>query len=198
MQYQEVAGDSRFGVPLQEWGIPSTQWKARVHFEGNLAYSKHGHDIFTTSLLPCQVVNTGAQFDTLEFQVLEHVNIFQPPGVTFGGHVDGLRISTEGAGFANSTEHLLVIPGENFEHGISVVDDLNQPITSTLTGTFPLNKSNIELDDTNFLTNQIIQLKGTPHEEDTLVVQAVNTRKIFLTLGVELLERPPGFKLYEV
>ena len=194
MQYTEA--ERRIGITATQWGIHSILWKARVHFEGNEAGSQQGNDIFTSSLLPCQVVRNASGF-----QVLDLTDIFHPPGVTFGGQPPkGLRISTDGAGFVNSTGRLAAIPGENFQHGVRVVDDLDQVITSTLVADFPPfdNKtSSIELDFTTFLTNQAIQFRGKPHEEDNLVVQVVNARRIFLSVDVEMLDCPPGYILQE-
>ena len=186
LQYIEEVQASR--IPTTQIGIPSDQWKARVLFDGNRAGSGQGHDIFTTSLLPCQVVRNNS-----EFKVLQLTGIFKEPAVTFPGEIDGWRISTDGADFSGNTGHLEVVPGEQLSHGVCVLDDLDQPIVSMLSATFPTNRSSIELDDSTFLTDQAIHVRGRPHEEDTLVLQAVNARKISLAVDVEMLECPPGF-----
>ena len=193
MQYTEVARAP--GIPSTQVSIPSSKWKARVYFEGNRAGSRQGHDVFTTSLLPCQVVGG---VDT-ENEVVELNMILREPGVTFAGQTDGWRVATAGASFStNSTQPLAVIPGEQSPHGVTVLDDLEQAVTSLLAASFARsNQSNIVLSDSIFLTNQAIEFKGRPHEQDTLIVQTVDTRRIILTLDVEMLECPPGFILIE-
>lgn len=189
LQYSENSQSNRI--------LPSTKWKARLLFKGNFAHSRHGNDIFTTSLLPCQVVNQG---DTNNmFEVLEIDKIFQPPGVTFQDSADGISISTEGAQFSTNYGHLRIIPGEEYHHQISVIDDLEQTTETALIPSFLSRTDDILLEDSSTcLTNQVIQLGGEPGSTDTLLLQAKNSRKIFLTLSVELLECPPGFILKEL
>jgi predicted outer membrane repeat protein len=175
--------------------IASIDWEANVHFEGNTAHSQHGNDIFATSLLPCQVVNVGGM--ERNYSVLDTNRIFQPPGVTFAAsHVVGLSIATDGARFSEPSHELRVIPGEQYEHGVEVIDDLEHVIETTLIASFPSRRSSITLDASSYcLTNQIIQLNGQPHESDTLLLQVTSPRRIFSALQVMLLDCPPGFAL---
>ena len=171
--------------------IPSTRWKGRVYFQGNYARSNHGHDIFASSLHPCQIVNDG---QGNEFEVLDIVDIFQPPGVNFMEGAGNRRLSTNGAGFTDNTGQLQIIPGEQFHLGLHVVDDLDQVITGMLAASF--SEQRIKLDSSSTcLTNQIIQLKGTPLQEDILMLQELSARGVSLSVGVQLLECPAGYKL---
>lgn len=180
--------------------IPSKSWRARLLFEGNVALSGYGNDIFITSLLPCQVVNIIGSESNRSFELLDLADIFQPPGTIFQGDVPGFSVSTDGARFSNNSSDLprRIIPGEQYKHNMSTIDDLNHQIENMLIASFPSGKDNIMLDDNSYcLTDQNIQLTGQPHQTDTLLLQVTNARKIFATLEVELLDCPPGFTLRE-
>ena len=186
----------RYSDSRRLFSLPSTEWRARVYFEGNTAHSHHGNDIFVTSLLPCQVVNMGGS--SSNFEVVDSASIFLPPGMVFAGGVSGLSISTDGARFSESSEKLRIVPGEQFQHGVYIIDDLDHQIDTMLIASFPTRSSTITLDDSSYcLTNQIIQLSGRPHETDTLLLQAINSRRISLTLEVTLVDCPPGFALID-
>lgn len=180
--------------------IPSRLWRARLLFEGNVALSGYGNDIFITSLLPCQVVNIISSVSNSSMELLDLTDIFQPPGMIFQGNVPGFSVSTDGARFSNNSGDLLrrIIPGEQYKHNMSTIDDLNHEIENMLIASFPSGKDSIMLDDNSYcLTDQNIQLKGQPHQTDTLLLQVTNARKIFATLEVELLDCPPGFSLQD-
>ena len=178
-----------------DFAIPSQFWKARVLFEGNVALSGYGNDIFVTSLLPCQVVSINNSIELLDL-----TDVFQPPGMIFRHGNAGFSISTDGARFSSNSGDFLrrIIPGEQYRHNMFTIDDLNHEIENMLIASFPSGKDNIILDDNSYcLTDQNIQLKGQPHQTDTLLLQVTNSRKIFATLEVELLDCPPGFTLQE-
>ena len=178
------------------YNLPSTQWKARVYFTGNFAQSGHGNDIYSTSLLPCQVVASRILNDGLDYSLLKLKDIFQPPGVIFEGESVGFKISTDGAQFSNSTALVKIIPGEEYKLDLQVFDDLDQNIQSTLVASIPSNDDKIMVENTSScLTNQIITLHGTPGKNSTLLLQATSSRRISTSLEVALENCPPGFAL---
>ncbi len=176
-------------------GIPSSEWKARITFSGNTARSTIGNDIFTSSLLPCQTIRRNGA-SSHDYELLELREIFQPPGAVFLGNGTGYSIATDSAYFTNTSGYRSVVPGERFIHGVHVVDDLNQTINSMFTASFPSQDTQIEVSNSSScLTNQVIQLIGRPHESDSLLLQVIGSHTIFTSLGVELLDCPPGFNL---
>ena len=56
------------------------------------------------------------------------------------------------------------------------------------------NSGGIELESTSAYIGEKIQLRGNPHQNATLYLQAVSPRQSYIQLNATLIECPPGFK----
>ena len=170
---------------------------ATINFIGNKAKdSTAGHAIYATSIHPCQVINAGTE----KQPTLKLVNVSKLltiEGITFDETPES-QVATDGATLhSNKSTPLMIIPGEKYKHGVTVTDDLGHIVTDT---SFRVSlekvKGVIQLDaDSSAFVGNEIQLKGTPGSTVILHLQTISPRKTYISLEVELLECPPGFKL---
>ena len=178
--------------------VPLSEWEANITFVGNRAKSGTGHAIFVTSLYPCQVVNNGS---TDEYMINTVVNIsdaLSVRGITFDN--DPFlqpQTSTEGAVLEprNNEIPLYIIPGEQYSHGVTLSDDLHNPVDATFQASLNDNsKVNIDSAFSSCLSDQIT-LKGEPKQSAFLILQTVSPRQTYIRLEVSLAVCPPGFAL---
>ena len=88
-----------------------------------------------------------------------------------------------------------VIPGEQFAHGVSIVDDLDNQAKVVLTASVQNNNdNNVRLASafTACIGEQIV-LKGKPGEIANLVLHTASSRLSYIKLRMKLVDCPPGF-----
>ena len=175
--------------------VPASEWKANITFHGNRAMSGTGHAIFATSLYPCQVINNGSSINIV-VNITDSLSVRR---ITFDNNsLLQPQTSTEGAVLAHNNHlPLQIIPGEQYNHGVTLTDDLNNSVNATFQASINDNQ-NVKIGSafSSCLSDQII-LKGEPGQKDCLLLQTVSPRQTYVTLDVELANCPPGFVLRE-
>ena len=169
-----------------------SKWNVTFTFEGNSA-QKHGHSIFSTSLLPCKfgIVRTGQASFLSSFG-----NIFHFPN---NETAQKDQIATDGARF-ELTENLSsqFIPGEQRLLDVRLVDDLNQSVETTVAASIVRSEDQLEVDDAfSCVSGNVIRLLGDEKESGNLLLQTVTARKSSILVNVTLAQCPPGFILNE-
>ena len=86
-----------------------------------------------------------------------------------------------------------IIPGQKYDHGVRITDDLGQQVETLFIASINKNAINVHL-DSSLIVNKL-QLRGKPKEDATLYLQTVSLRKSYVRLNVTLLDCPPGFML---
>ena len=179
--------------------IPARDWTANVTFAGNIARGAgKGHAIFATSLYPCQTINIGTKKEQ-ELKTIDASMIFSKRKIVIkeNADVEGHQIATEGASFILTRGYQLkAIPGERFNHGVIILDDLNQTTTVVLTAVINnILTSNVQLDMAfSSCVGEHIILKGMPGDAAALYLHTITPRLSYTRLLVEIAECPPGFK----
>ena len=178
----------------------SNKWNANVTFLGNRAKDcTAGHAIYATTLYPCQVTRNGTvEQPTYTFIRVE--DVFLARGVTFDNDTAlQPQMATDGTLFHSTKPTLLmVIPGEMYEHGVTVLDDLHQEINSSFRATINKAANFVRLNsDFSRFVGGSIQLSGKPHKTGSLYLQTISPRQTYIQLDVHLVDCPPGFKLNE-
>ncbi len=174
---------------------PSKSWSASLIFEGNEAQQHLGHSIYATSIIPCQVVTSSNS--SSRYQLISQSDLFQPPGVIIQDWNERTHhIATEGNRFDWNGSRLQVIPGEVSDLGVQILDDFGQVVASTLTA-FVKNASINITSEFSCITEHTIKFSGKEGETGQLVLQTIGSRKASLTMDIELLQCPTGFKLNE-
>ena len=177
--------------------IPIREWNVSILFRGNRANAGTGHAIFSTSLHSCQIINIGELHDI----ILESINIsyvFTARGITIKEDptVEGHQVATDGAKLHYRKHYeVRVIPGEQFAHGVSIVDDLDNQAKVVLTASVQNNNdNNVRLASafTACIGEQIV-LKGKPGEIANLVLHTASSRLSYIKLRMKLVDCPPGF-----
>lgn len=100
-------------------------------------------------------------------------------------------MATEGALLQyNGDRPLEVISGEQFAHGVTIRDDLNNQARVVLKASIQ-NNSSVKLDAA--CVGEKITLKGKPGEYAYLYLHTTSTRLSYISLWVKLFDCPPGF-----
>ena len=102
-----------------------TEWHANVIFNGNRAQNATaGHAIYATSLNSC------TEYDTENDTVID---LFKQRGFSFDDDAEFQpQIVTDGALLSlNKSAHLMIIPGENYKHGVLTTDDLGTTVETS-------------------------------------------------------------------
>ena len=174
--------------------VPTEQWNTTLTFDNNIA-SQFGHSIYTTSILPCQVVSNGMG----RYKVIDRKDIFRDPGIVIVNDTKEKHIATEGTNFEfkHKSEKLMPIPGEEFDLGLRILDDLNQEVDATLIAYIRQKRSSSLMVETAFscITNKTVKFSGKEGEEGNMVLQTLGSRKHSVNLNVQLRHCPPGFRL---
>ena len=179
----------------------SINWKANITFIGNKAVDdRAGHAIYATSLHQCQVINNGT-LRKPKYTLLTNISeVFTIRGISFDDDLDPHRpqIATDGNVFHTSRNTLMIIPGERYHHGVTLTDDLGQPVNTSLRVAIARKQKNVELNSGYYtLTGSEIQLRGKPNNNASLFMYTVSPKQGYIKLCVDLLPCPPGFKLSE-
>ena len=108
------------------------------------------------------------------------------------------QVATEGGLLHyNGNLPLQIIPGEHYNHGVTLSDDLGNLVEATLQASIS-NTSDVALSSefSSCLSDEI-SMKGDPNQSAVLSLQTVSLRQTFIKLKVKLLSCPPGFVLKE-
>jgi hypothetical protein len=181
--------------------IPVATWTAKFNFSGNTAKAGHGggNDIFATSLYPCQTINNNTTEDP-KYESVNATEVFTRRGITFKDDLssDQAPVATEGAVLHYSSVGdfpMEVIPGETFEHGVYITDDLNHTAKVVLIASVPDNDS-VAIDPIfSCCAGKHLALKGEKNVNTTLTLRTATSRMTYIELKVDLIDCPPGFKL---
>ena len=175
-------------------------WNSVIIFKGNKASGEEkGHSIHATSLHPCRIINNYENSSLYyEYSVLNFTQVFTERGnnITFEDD-DGRQIATDGAILSrNDTSTLMIIPGEKYSHGITILDELEQSVKPLFSVAIePSQDKNIScLNISSAYSEKKIELIGDCKENTTLIFQTLFPRQNRLNLSVSLVECPPGFK----
>ena len=176
--------------------VLSTIWNSNITFVGNTAKNyTAGHAIYATSVHPCQVVSNSTINYKYHDILVNPSEVFTIRGIKFDN--DPLRqpqIATDGALLHSSkSTQLTVIPGQKYDHGVTITDDLGHQVETLLTTSINRNAKNVHLDS--LFIGDKLQLRGKPKEDASLYLQTISLRKSYVELNVTLLCCPPGFTL---
>ena len=178
--------------------VLSANWKANITFMGNKAVDDTaGHAIYATSLHPCQVINNGTSFQP-EYILLTNISeVFSVRGINFDDDLSHPQIATDGSFLYTSRETpWTIIPGEKYQHGVTMKDDLNRSVNASLRVAISRKQKDIELNSGFYtFTGSDIQLKGKPDHNASLFIYTVSARQSYIKRNITLLKCPPGFKL---
>ena len=173
-----------------------TEWQANITFTGNKAQDDTaGHAIYATPLNSCKMVDNGTENSTL-------IHAFKLRGFSFDDDAEiQPQIATDGASLSlnNKSTLLMIIPGENFKHGVLTTDDLDNIVeTSFRVALIEKENSGIQFDsDFSSIIDDEIQLVGHKDQSATLRLETLSVRQTYVELSVMLLGCPPGFKKNE-
>ena len=158
-------------------------WKNNITFIGNKA--PFGPAIFATSLHPCQLIKDGKYYHSLNAS-----QVFSIHGI----HINESEVATEGAQLHREHDMLYAIPGKQYNHGVTIMDDTSNNVVAPLRADVTNRK--VKLDPVlSSYVGEKVQLRGKPGEKSSLSLQTVSTRQSYTTFMVKLVECPPGFKL---
>ena len=180
--------------------LPVDEWNTSITFIGNRANGGTGHAIFATSLHSCQVVNGNIKGERL-YMLVSTPDVFTVRGMKFDDNqLLQPQIATEGALLNhddNVTNVLEVVPGEQYKHGVTLSDDLNNTVKLTLRASVKDNLA-VALDPafSSCLSDEIA-LRGEPGQTANLLLQTLPPRQTSLELQIKLVDCHPGFTLSE-
>ena len=177
--------------------ISAVPWNANITFIGNKAIDDTaGHSIYATSLHPCQVINNGTK-NQPEYVLVNTSEVFKIRGITINDGTMHNQIRTDGALFhISKNPPLVIIPGEKYQHGVTITDDLDQLVHASLKVAIGKKTEDVELYSAHSIfTGDEIQLRGKPDHNSSLYFYTVSSRQSYVKLDVQLTKCPPGFKL---
>ena len=181
--------------------VPIKEWNSTIRFVGNKATSGRGDAIFATSLYACQVVNNGTTLDP-QYELVNVRDVFDVRGIVIKDNSlctnNCHAVATEAALLRyddhRPVKNLVIVPGENVDHGVTFVDDLGNEAPVTLIKV-SRQTSKVFPDTTQsvcFGTHIIID--GEENARDMVYLQSTTSRPTLVQLNVSLLECPPGLK----
>ena len=163
-----------------------------IIFKGNRAKNRTaGYAIYATSIRPCQIIND----KTKKLKVIDAAKLLNLKSVKFDEPAK-TQVATDGATLQGSkvTPHM-IIPGENYKHGVILSDDLGHVVTdASFKVSIMKHNGTVQFgaNSAAYIGNEI-QLRGTKGSTATLDLQIISPRKTYIQLEVELLECPPGY-----
>ena len=178
--------------------IPVREWNADIKFIGNRARAGVGHAIFATSLYPCQVINNRTRENPF-YIVVNITDVLSVRRITFDNSTQlQPQVATEGAILYHDRDSpLQVIPGEQFNHKVTLSDDLGNPVESTFQASITNNPS-VKVDSAfSLCLSDQITLRGEPRQSAQLFLQTASPRQTHVELKISLKSCPPGFILEE-
>ena len=170
--------------------IQTASWNNNITFIGNKA--PFGPAIFATSLHPCQLI----QDKKNRYLPLNPSQVFSIRGI----NVNESEVATEGAQLHREHDIMYAIPGRQYDHSVTIKDDINHTIVVALRAEIKDEKAGkagkVKLDPVlSSYLGEKIQLRGTPGERSKIFLRTVSTRQAYTMFEIELEECPPGFKL---
>ena len=184
IQYREDR--LRRNSPIREWNV------INIMFSGNRASTGKGHAILATSLYPCQVINNGTASKP-SYVVTNISDVFSVRNIKFDDNPKS-QVATEGGLLHHNGDlPLQIIPGEHYNHSVTLSDDLGNLVEATLQASVS-NTSDVALSSefSSCLSDEIT-LKGEPNQSALISLQTISLRQTFIELEVKLLNCPPGF-----
>lgn len=158
-----------------------------VMFEGNTANIK-GHSIYASTLYPCFYSNNhelaamGVTSEVLNFIGDIQFDNNKTALATSGRHFD-----------TNNLQPLYeLIPGKLFNIPLRLADDFNQSSENVASLLVTFENNSIKA-DRDYMIRGNLRLFGRPYTNDTLRITQIAPRKIILSVGVTMLNCPPGF-----
>jgi hypothetical protein len=164
--------------------IQTASWNTSIAFIGNKA--PFGPAIFATSLHPCQLI----QDENNHYLPLNASQVFSSRGI----NVSESEVATEGAQLHREHDIMYAIPGRQYDHSVTIKDDINHTIVVPLRAKIKGGKVKLDPVLSSYLGEKI-QLRGTPGERSNISLQTVSTRQGYTVFEIELEDCPPGFKL---
>lgn len=172
----------------------SGKWSSEFTFVGNKAKDNtNGNAIFSTSLTPCTVVNNGT-VNQPDYSVIDITEVFSARGIP----VDLEQVSTEGTNLVVNTDSIWqIVPGEQYSHRVTVKDDLKHDVDVSLRVLIADKTKDVDLNPAlSAVIGKKIQLVGEPGQKANITLQTMSPQQAYIRTEVELLNCPPGFKLY--
>ena len=186
--------------------IISWDWNNTIVFTGNHAKdATAGHTIYATSLHPCQSVYNLTATESALYTLVSASEVFNERGIKFneGCQNSEPQIATAGAVLLTNKlaiNKFAIIPGERYEHNVTVIDDLNQTINASFWTVFKPTKRDEKIDISlasyfSTVITDTINIRGKPRQKAMIYMNLVSARQTFIRLNMEVLDCPPGFKL---
>lgn len=186
----DIACFIRYSDPVQSRRF----WKANFTFVNNTS-TRSGNSIYSASVYPCALDNIEQNLNLTE-TLLFCIN----PYWNFVGSNCIDEIETEGSTYTFLNDSTLIaFPGQGFELPISVSDELNHNITSSVGYTSSVSSENrtARVDPKFTLTSgNFLSITGMQNSTVHLQLQSSGSRPHYLKIDVELLTCPPGFHFY--
>ena len=175
------------------------KWKASITFTDNkVLCGTAGHSIYATSLYPCQVINNGSKYQP-DFIVVNISDVFTVRGIEISDNETQYQVATDGTMFHVNSTPLMIIPGEEYRHGITVFDDLGQnaSVLFRVVVHDPDQKRKLsdDVDASATFVGDEIQLMGSPNKTASLHLHTLSSRQNYIEVDVKLVKCPPGFIL---
>lgn len=166
-------------------------WTSEFYFDGNTAKGKN-NSIYTTSLLTCL---WGGAYGSTEESAKK---TFCWKTWHYSSDNCTTEIATSPAMFSknNSAYYLSIIPGRREDLPISMYDDRGADVTNETVFLASAVNGSIELDSSSqYISDDLIQLYGTPATEATISLETVGPRVLSTKLIASVQQCPPGMIL---
>ena len=126
--------------------------------------------------------------------------VFSARGVNFKDDPLHAQVATDGAILHTSRgTPWTIIPGEKYQHGVTMTDDLNHSVNASLRVAIMARNhedNSIGLNSGFYtFTGSEIVVKGKPNHNASLFIYTVSARQSYIKLNITLLNCPPAFKL---
>ena len=163
-----------------------SNWNTSFIFKGNLA-NNYGHSIYATSLLPCRMHSNQMQTFITSSEKFVYLDKEMENEIA----TDVARFKIE------ETLPFQLIPGEEHILRVTLVDDMNQTINTSVSASIKSENSyTLKVDDAfSCVSGNSIRLLGESEASGDLVIQTVSSRKNSIVVNVTLTQCPPGFRL---
>ena len=104
------------------------------------------------------------------------------------------QIVTDGA-LLNSSKAtpLVMIPGQEYNHGVTINDDLGHKVETLLEVSISRNAKNVYI-DYSYIGDKL-RLRGKPGEVARLHLKLISQKNTYIGMNIKLLDCPPGFML---
>ena len=161
-------------------------WNTSFIFEGNVA-NNYGHSIYATSLLPCRTRYNQTQTFIMSCENFQYLD-----------NETKNQIATDVAGFEIAgNQPFQLIPGEKHNLSVTLVDDMNQTVKTSVSASIESENSHtLKVDETSScVSGNSITLLGESEARGKLLMQTISSRKISFQVNITLTQCPPGLIL---